>query len=465
MDFSFFKNKKITVFGLGLHGGGIGIVKFLASNGAILTVTDIKSREQLAVSLEKLKDFKNIKYVLGQHRVEDFINADMIIKSPPIPWNDKHIQLAIEKKIPIEMDSSLFFKLCKNPIIGVTGTKGKTTVATLIYEILKLSGKNATKVGIGQTSVLDKLLALKKDSIPVFELSSWRLSALGREKLCPHIAVVTNIFIDHLNYYKTMEKYIRDKKYIFENQKIKDWLIGNCDNKSVVEMMAEAKGQNVCFSFNRLEKSPSVFIENEAIFLNDGMDVKKLADVKSIKILGKHNLGNIMAAVGAVYAYGLSFEEIKKALPMLEGAPHRLEFVAEVKGVKYYNDTAATIPEAAISGLDAFDQKTILIAGGTDKDLSFVEFAKKIPEKTKKTILLKGNATEKILENLKKNAAADFMDSVEVVDSMERAVLLASEAAEDGDVVLLSPGAASFGLFLNEFDRGDKFKEAVSKLK
>lgn len=465
MDFSFFKNKKITVFGLGLHGGGIGIVKFLASNGAILTVTDIKSREQLAVSLEKLKDFKNIKYVLGQHRVEDFINADMIIKSPPIPWNDKHIQLAIEKKIPIEMDSSLFFKLCKNPIIGVTGTKGKTTVATLIYEILKLSGKNATKVGIGQTSVLDKLLALKKDSIPVFELSSWRLSALGREKLCPHIAVVTNIFIDHLNYYKTMEKYIRDKKYIFENQKIKDWLIGNCDNKSVVEMMAEAKGQNVCFSFNRLEKSPSVFIENEAIFLNDGMDVKKLADVKSIKILGKHNLGNIMAAVGAVYAYGLSFEEIKKALPLLEGAPHRLEFVAEVKGVKYYNDTAATIPEAAISGLDAFNQKTILIAGGTDKDLSFVEFAKKIAEKTKKTILLKGNATEKILEHLKKDAVADFVDSIEVVDSMERAVLLASESAEDGDVVLLSPGAASFGLFLNEFDRGDKFKEAVQKLK
>jgi len=465
MDLAFFKDKKITVFGLGLHGGGIGTVKFLASNGAILTVTDIKSKEQLAPALEKLKDLKNIKYILGQHRVEDFVNADMILKSPPIPWTDKHIQLAIEKKIPIEMDSSLFFKLCKNPIIGVTGTKGKTTTAALIYEILKLSGKNPMKVGIGQVSVLDKISIIKNDSIPVFELSSWRLSVLGREKLSPHIAVVTNIFIDHLNYYKTMEKYVRDKKYIFANQKPKDWLIGNCDNETTAEMMNEAKSRIFSFSYGNLEKSPSVFIENETILLNDGMDVKKLAGIKDIKILGRHNLGNIMAAVGAVYACGISFEEIKKALPLLKGSPHRLEFVAEIKGVKYYNDTAATIPDAAISGLDSFEQKTILIAGGTDKDLNFVEFAKKIPEKTKKVILLKGNATEKILDIMKKNSAAEFIDSIEVVDSMERAVLLASENAEDGDVVLLSPGAASFGLFLNEFDRGDKFREAVQKLK
>lgn len=465
MDLSFFKDKKITVFGLGLHGGGIGTVKFLAGNGANVTVTDIKNKKQLEPALEKLKDLKNIKYVLGQHRVEDFINADMIVKSPPIPWSDKHIQLAIEKKIPIEMDSSLFFKLCKNPIIGVTGTKGKTTIATLIYEILKLAGKNPMKVGIGQVSVLDKISAIKSDSIPVFELSSWRLSVLGREKICPQIAVISNIFIDHLNYYKKMEKYIEDKKYIFSNQKPKNWLVVNCDNETTCKMAEEAKSQTIYFSYEPLEKSPAVFIENEMIYLNDGVDIKELIKIKDIKILGRHNLGNVMAAIGAAYAYGLSAEEIKKTLPLLKGSAHRLEFVSEIKGVKYYNDTAATIPDAAISGLDSFEQKIILIAGGTDKDLNFVEFAKKIPEKTKKTILLKGNATEKILDIMKKNAAADFMNSVEVVDSMERAVLLASENAEDGDVVLLSPGAASFGLFLNEFDRGDKFKEAVQKLK
>ena len=148
MDISFFKNKKITVFGLGLHGGGVGVVKFLADNGAKVIVTDIKTREQLLPSLEKLKGLKNIQYILGQHRSEDFTNVDMVIKTPPVQWTDKNIKLALENNVPVEMDSSLFFKLCKNPIIGVTGTKGKTTTTTLIYEILKSAGKNPIKIGV-----------------------------------------------------------------------------------------------------------------------------------------------------------------------------------------------------------------------------------------------------------------------------------------------------------------------------
>lgn len=464
MEPSFFKNKKITVFGLGLHGGGVGVVKFLVENGAKVTVTDIKTKEKLTTSVEKLKDFKNIKYVFGQHHAEDFTNADMIIKSPAIPWTDKHIKLALEKNIPVEMDAGLFFKFCKNPIIGVTGSKGKTTTAALIYEILKSAGKNPIKIGIGQVSVLDKLLLLKKDSIPIFELSSWRLSALGREKISPHVAVVGNIFADHLNYYKTMEKYIQDKKYIFSNQKSKDWLIANYDNEAVREMAKDAKSQAIYFSYEKSVNNQSIFIEDDIIYFNDGVDVKKIIAVKDIKILGKHNLANVMAAIGAAYACGVSVLEIKKALPGLKGVAHRLELVREINGVRYYNDTAATIPEAAIMGLDAFDQKVILIAGGTDKELDFCEFAKKIYEKTKKLILLKGTATEKILVEIKKMAKSEFDFEMEVVDSMEKAVLIAQKNAQSGDVVLLSPGAASFGLFENEFDRGDKFREAVKKL-
>ena len=313
MNVAYFKDKKITVMGLGLHGGGVGVVKFLAASGAKVIVTDLKTKDQLAPSLEKLKGLKNITYVLGQHRNEDFSNVDMVVKAPPIPWNDKHIKIALASKIPVEMDSSLFFKLCKNPIIGVTGTKGKTTTATLTYEILKSAGKNPMKVGIGQISVLDKLLVLKKDSTPVFELSSWRLSALGREKLSPHIAVFKNIMRDHLNYYGTMEKYLADKKFIFSSQKPKDWLIINYDDETLKNISQEAVSQTVKFSYQPLSKSRSVFIEDDFIYLNTGLDVVKLIALKNITIAGRHNLSNVMAAIGAAYAYGLTPLQIKKA--------------------------------------------------------------------------------------------------------------------------------------------------------
>ncbi|HBR71463.1 MAG TPA: UDP-N-acetylmuramoyl-L-alanine--D-glutamate ligase, partial [Candidatus Moranbacteria bacterium] len=294
MNTSFFKGKKITVFGLGLHGGGVGTVKFLSSCGAKVIVTDIKTREQLAPSLEKLKDVKNIQYVLGQHRPEDFTKVDMVIKTPGASWTDKNVKLALDAGVPVEIDSSIFFKLCKNPIIGVTGSKGKTTIATFIYEIIKSSGKNVIKVGIGQISVLDKLALLKKDSVVVFELSSWRLSALGRNKLSPHIAVFKNILRDHLNYYKTMNDYIEDKKNIFLFQKPKDWLVINQDDEKVVEAAKTAPSQMFRFSYSPIKDKKSVFVENEAVYLNNGIDVKKIANFSDIKIPGRHNLSNII---------------------------------------------------------------------------------------------------------------------------------------------------------------------------
>ena len=465
MNPSFFKNKKITVFGLGLHGGGVGTVKFLVANGAKVIVTDIKTREQLASSLDKLKGLKNVEYILGQHRPENFTKVDMVIKTPPVPWTDKNVKLALDAGVPVEGDSSLFFKLCKNPIIGVTGSKGKTTTAVFIYEILKSAGKHAVKVGIGQTSVLDKLALLKKDSVVVFELSSWRLSALGRYNLSPQIAVFKNMLRDHLNYYKTMEAYMKDKKNIFLFQKPKDWLVINEDDELVREAAKEAKSQIFRFSYNPVEKNKAVFIDNDAIFLNNGIDVKKLISLSEIKIPGRHNLSNIMAAISACYAFGIAAAEIKKAVPDLKGVPHRLEFVREFSGVRFYNDTAATIPDATISALNSFEPPITLIDGGTDKGLDFAELGKEIVQKAKNVILLKGNATDDLLIRIRKNFPEGQEKEIEIVDSMEEAVGKAVEVATAGDVVLLSPGAASFGLFLNEFDRGEKFREAVNKLK
>ena len=451
--------------GLGLHGGGIGTARFFYELGARVTVTDLKSKEELLPSLEKIKDLKNIKYVLGQHRPEDFTGADMVVKTPPAPWSNKYIKLALENNIPVEIDSSLFFKLCKNQIIGITGTKGKTTTSILIFEILKLAGKNPVKVGIGQTSVLDKLKDLKSDSVVIFELSSWRLSALGRHNLSPKIAVLTNIYPDHLNYYKNIDSYIKDKKYIYLTQKPGDFCIINWDDEILNKLEPEVKSQIIRYSKNKVSHGRSVFISDGSIYLNDGIDEKKVLDVSEIKLRGEHNLWNILAGIGTAYAVGISIQDIRKAILEFKGIPHRLELVRDLEGIKYYNDTAATMPESAVFGINSFEEPIILICGGADKNLNMHLLAKTIVEKVKGVVFFKGLATDKIISEIKKMLPEEERDrKVVIIESMEKAVEMARVGAEAGDVILLSPGAASFGLFANEFDRGNRFKEAVNKL-
>ena len=213
----------------------------------------MKTEKELASSLEKLKDLKNVQFVLGQHRMENFTNVDLVVKGPAVPWNSKHIKAALEKKIPVEMDSSIFFKMCRLPIIGITGTKGKTTTATLIADILRKADKKVFEAGIGQKAVLDTLdkIENEKKGVVVFELSSWRLSALGRAGLSPHIGVITNIFPDHLNYYGTLEKYIADKEYIFSSQKADDYIILNYDNENTQILADKAKSKVVFFSTSK----------------------------------------------------------------------------------------------------------------------------------------------------------------------------------------------------------------------
>lgn len=460
------KGKRITVMGLGLLGGGIGTVKFLNLAGAKVLVTDIKTKEELAPSLVALKDFKGIEYVLGQHRIEDFIETDMVVKTPFASWKNKYVQMALDKKIPVEMDSSLFFKLCKNEIIGITGSKGKTTTATLIFEILKKAGKNPVAVGIGKVSVLDKLKELKKDSVVIFELSSWRLSALERNKFSPKVAVFTNIYPDHLNYYKNMEEYISDKKNIFRHQKPDDFCVINWDDETLNKLSPEINSQIIKFSEHKTEKGRSVYVENNSIYLNDGIDEKKVLDISQISLKGKHNLANILSAIGAAYAVGVNLEKIREAVLAFKKAPdHRLEFVRELRGIKYYNDTAATTPESAISGINSFEEPVILICGGSDKKLDMSLLAMAICQKVKGVIFLKGGATDKILLEIKKIIGSKLEEkNFLVVTSLEKSLELANNSADVGDIILLSPGAASFDLFPNEFVRGEKFKEAVMKL-
>jgi UDP-N-acetylmuramoylalanine--D-glutamate ligase len=465
MKISDLKEKKITVMGLGLHGGGVGTVRFLCEAGANVIVTDLKSKEELSSSLEKIKHLKNVSYFFQQHRPENFTNTDMVVKSPPVPWNNKYIKIALEKKIPVETDSSLFFKFCKNPIIGITGTKGKTTTATLIYEILKKSGKNPVMVGIGQNSVLDKLLNLKSDNSVVFELSSWRLSALGRIGMSPDFAVITNIYPDHLNYYKSITEYIRDKKNIFLYQNKKNFCILNEDNKHLNDLEGEIKSCLIKFSKNKKLENKGVYLENEILYFNNGLDRKKIMDKNEIGIRGEHNLENVLAACATTISFGVDLENVRKAVSEFKGVEHRLELVRELNGVKYINDTSATTPDAAMFALESFKEPIILICGGSDKNLDMSVFGEKILEKTKGVIFLKGKATDKIISSIKKTNPDLEIRNFQIVESMEKALELAKLSAESGDIVLLSPGSASFGLFLNEFDRGNKFKKFVLDLK
>lgn len=463
---SFFKNKRITVFGLGLNAGGVGTVKFLAAHGAReIIVTDIKEREELSASLAKLAPYKNVTYILGQHRPEDFTRVDMVIKNPVIPWTNEYVKLAEKHAVPVEMDSSIFFALCPAPIIGVTGTKGKTTTASLIAHILEQAGKRVVRAGIGQVGVLGALGKVTGESVVVFELSSWRLSALARIRKSPLIAVFTNIYPDHLNYYKTMQAYIADKKNIFLFQKQKGVLIANFDDAEVRALAQDAKGERIWFSRAGEIDGDGVWMRDGKICIRKQGEEKELLPLAGIPLNGEHNVSNVLAAIAAALASGLTLKQIASGIASFPGLPHRLEYVREKNGIQYYNDTAATTPEATIAALSSFAAPIILIAGGSDKGLTFDAVAEEIIKRSKGLILFKGTATDKLIQALRKRLPAEESErSFEVVESMKKAVELASRNAEPGDVVLLSPGAASFGIFRNEFDRGEQFRAAVEEL-
>ncbi len=466
MQESFFKNKRVTVFGLGLSGGGVGTVLFLVKQGVReVIVTDMKSRQELAPVIAKLAAYKNITFVFGQHRPEDFTRVDMVIKNPIIPWTNEYVKLAKRNKVPVEMDSSLFFALCHATIIGVTGSKGKTTTASLIAHILEQAGKAVVRVGISQGGVLPFLQKITKESIVVFELSSWRLSALSVVKKSPHIAVVTNIFPDHLNYYKSMAAYKADKKNIFTFQRSRDVVVANFADSAVREMVQDAPGQLVWFSTLGPIEGDGAWLDDATLFASVQGKTQSLLPVEKVALKGTHNLSNILAAAAATLASGLSLEQVRAGIRTFSGVPHRLEKVAVKKGVVYFNDTAATIPDAAVAALRSFTEPVILIAGGSDKELDFENFAQEILVRSKGLVLFKGTGTEKLLKALRRALPEGERErKFEIVETMGKAVELASRGAEAGDVVLLSPGATSFGLFQNEFDRGEQFRQAVNDL-
>jgi len=435
---SYFAGKKITVMRIGLLGRGVGDTAFLAKCGADILVVDDAPQEVMQPSVDALKEFKNVKFKFGKYDLADFKDRDLILKGSGTPIDSPEIAEAQKNNIPVRMSADLFAEIAGIMCIGITGTRGKTTTTYLIQAILEEAGKKVLLGGnVRGVSTLALLEVVQGDEVAVLELDSWQLQGFGEAHLSPHVAVFTTFFPDHLNYYKGgLREYLRDKANIFLNQNEGDTLILGSQASSIVRD------------------------EYQDEILSDIViaGVEDVPEDWHLLIPGEHNRYDAACALATARALFIGDDISRTALENFKGVPGRLELVREVGGVKIYNDTTATTPEATLAALAAVDngeRGTVLIMGGADKGLDMNALLHEIPKYAKRVIMLKGTGTDKVLE---------FLPGASVFDSLEAAVAEATQAATEGDTILFSPAFASFGMFANEYDRGDQFDAIVQGL-
>lgn len=427
-----FKGKRITILGLGLLGRAVGDAEFLAGLGAELIVTDRKSEDELAPSVERLRKYPNIELHLGGHRIEDFTKSDLVIKAAGVPLDSPEIDAAKRAGVQVAMSTALFARHAAEMgarIVGVTGTRGKSTVTHMIFHALKAAGKRVHLGGnIRGISTLAMLPEVRSGDIAVLELDSWQLQGFGDLRFSPQTAVFSNLMPDHQNYYKDMDEYFHDKSHIFMYQKPGDTL--------VIGESVEARVRAA-----RPPVEPTI--------------PGALPKDWRLRVPGIHNRHNASLAASALLSLGLTAQQIQLGLESFDGVEGRLQLVKTVQGVQVYNDNNATIPEATIAALRALDSGTrriVLVAGGSDKGLELDSLAEEIGKTCKATMLLEGTGTEKLLP---------LVAGAHVHRSLDAALAAAFEAAEPGDTILFSPGFASFGMFKNEYERNDAFLQLV----
>lgn len=448
-----FKNKYVLILGLARSGSAAAIK--LSNLGAHVTISDIKPRETFknADALE----LKGIKLVFEGHPLTLLDNCDLLVLSPGIPSDIEIVTEAKKRNIPVISELELGYWFAASPIIAITGTNGKTTTTTLIGEILKNDGKRVTVAGnIGIPLVSEVEKTLENDYL-VVEVSSFQLENILYFK--PKISIILNITEDHLNRHKTLENYVNIKARIFENQTEEDYTILNYDDAVVRELARYAKSDVWFFSRKDVVRQGAC-IENDMIVIKNKGKTYPIAKVDEIGIKGSHNLENALAAACSTYLANSKVSSIAKTLKSFRGIEHRLEFVAEINGIKFINDSKATNPDAAQKAIEAVDGPIILIAGGYDKKSDYTDFVKSFDGKVKKLILI--GETADVIENA---AIKQGFLNVEKVNSLKEAVMCGYRAASCEDTVLLSPACASWDMFANFEERGRLFKEAVNSLK
>lgn len=460
------RGKKVLVFGLGIHGGGLGVTRWLVEHGAQVTVTDLKNADQLKSSIDALGGLP-IKYVLGEHRDQDFAGADLIIRNPGVARESRYLQIAREHGVPIEMEMGLFFEDLPGgaaQTIGITGTKGKTTTTLMVGAMLRNANPKTIVAGNLRVSALELLDQFDAQTPVILELSSWQLEAFETHPVSPHIAAITNITADHLNRYASLGEYSEAKANIFRYQRAEDFTVLNFDNPMLTRFGPRVKGK-VVWTSSRRSLTAGCYLEGDVLTWRWGGVRQKILSTSELPVPGRHNVENALTAVATAAAWGTAPEQIADALRNFRGIEHRQEYVRQVGGVKWINDTTSTAPAAVIAAIESFEPAAsglVLIAGGSDKGVSYDEMASVITEKVRTVILLEGTATEKIAQAIasaggKAKIAGRF-------DNMQQAVERAADIAQAGEVVLLSPGCASFGMFESEFARGNEFKELVNAM-
>ncbi len=443
------KNKRVLVVGLGITG--IASIKTLHELGAIIYAYDGQSEDKMSKVLEELKGI-DVKYYFN---TLDFNTdeIDLVIKSPGIKFETPIMKKLVDANLKIIGDLEAGYFVTNNKFVAITGTNGKTTTTSLIGAIINESGRKCKVTGnIGSGALYDSYISEKDETI-VVEASSFQLEST--EKFKPYISIITNLTPDHIDWHKSEDNYYRAKFKIAANQDKNDYCILNYEDEYTRNYIDLLHTNIVYFSSEHLLES-GIYVENNQIVFNYNNEKSIIMDVDDIFIVGKHNLENVLAACAAAKLLGIDNDIIARAVKNFKGVEHRLEYVNTYNGVKFYNDSKGTNPDASIKAVKGIKTPIILIAGGYDKDSEYDDFIKAFDNKVKALILL-GQTKDKI----KACALKYGFKNIHMVENMDDVVRLAYELSEEGDTVLLSPACASWDMYPNYEVRGKDFKERV----
>lgn len=447
------KNKKVLVFGSGISGIGAG--KLLEQVGASVVLYDGKETLDKEVLKAQLGDDTKAEIILGELSEEVMETLDLVVMSPGVPTDLPVVLKMRDMGIPIWGEVELAYTYGKGDVLAITGTNGKTTTTALLGEIMKNYKESVFVVGNIGNPYTAAALEMREDSVAVAEMSSFQLETIHEFR--PKVSAILNITPDHLNRHHTMEAYIKAKEDIAKNQTKEDTCVLNYEDE-VTRKIGENVKANVLYFSSQRKLDRGIYLDDGNIIFRQDEEIL-VCNVNELKLLGTHNYENVMAAVAMAAAYGTPMEIIRRTIKEFAGVEHRIEFVREKDGVAYYNDSKGTNPDAAIKGIQAMNRLTVLIGGGYDKDSEYEEWIQAFDGKVKLLVLV-GATKEKIAEAAERVGFVSYV----MADSFEEAVEKCIEAAEPGDAVLLSPACASWGMFKNYEERGDKFKELVNCL-
>ncbi|MGE5618642.1 MAG: UDP-N-acetylmuramoyl-L-alanine--D-glutamate ligase [Sphingomonadaceae bacterium] len=447
-----FAGKKVTVVGLAREG--VSLVRFLAGVGARVTANDRATAEQMSGTLASLEHLP-VRFVLGEHPSEVFLDADSVFVSPGVPLQMAPLVEARRRGVPLSSETQLFFELCRGRLVGITGSSGKTTTTTLVGEMVRQAGMPVHVGGNIGLPLVERLDEIGLQDWVILEMSSFQLERLPYS---PHVATVLNVTPNHLDRHGDMESYTEAKSNILRHQRPGDRAILSADDAVASSLPTVEKP--IWFSIERPVEGS--YLDGGWVVLEREGRVEPVCRVGDVRLRGRHNLSNVVAAVAVASALGVPAAAMRAAIAGFRGVPHRLEVVGVVDGVTYCNDSIATAPERSIASIRSFQEPVVLIAGGRDKHLPMEEWGELIRRRVKALVLM-GEAADMIERAVLEASGPDLLPILRA-DSMERAVELAHGVARAGDVVLLAPGCTSFDMFKDFEERGERFRECVRNL-